>query len=106
MGFEDGIFKLSNGQDVKFDKVFMVAADVWEETFNERVIAGHRNNRDFENDKVGLYLMEVTNSIIVVHAKDDNLLAISANTANRWFFRRRRLGQFGSWTATSFFASR
>lgn len=94
--FEDGIFKLSDGQDVKFDKVFMVAADVWEETFNERVIAGHRDHRDFENNKVGVYLMEATQKIIVVHAKDDDLLAISAKIANRWFCRRRRLGQFGA----------
>jgi len=97
-GCEDGCIKLSNGEDMTFNTVFMVAADVWEETFNERVINGSTRHRDFDNCKVGLYLSQMTKrNIVVVHSTNDLALSVSAHYLNRGFFKSyRRLGFYGS----------
>jgi len=96
--FEFGIPKLSNGEEMKFNSVFMVGADVWEETFNERVINGSRYHRDFNDGEVGLHLMNATErNIVIMHAKNDDALFLSSNIVNRgFFFSYRRLGQFGA----------
>merc|ERR1719507_1771892 len=82
--FNDGKHQLRNGKDAKFNTVFMVGADVWEETFNERVIDGSVQHPDFRNDKVGLHLMEITDkNIVIVHATNDIFLGLSARIHRR-----------------------
>merc|ERR1719203_239669 len=87
-----------NGEEmVNAETVFMVAADVWEETFNDRVINGSWKHRDFNDDKVGLSLLNLTsNKVVVVHATNDTALKVSGSYTNRGFFKSfRRLGHFG-----------
>jgi len=96
--FESSIPKLKNGEEIKFNTIFMVAADIWEETFNERIINGSRRHRDFDNGEAGLYLLKATErKIVIAHAKDDDALWLSSNILNRGLFKSyRRLGQFGA----------
>merc|ERR1711937_993459 len=88
---ERGIPKLSDGSYLSFNNIFMVAACLWEETFNERVING--NHPDYDDSKVGLYLMQMTKKkIICVHNHRDTSLKWSKNLVNK---QRRRWGQYG-----------
>merc|ERR1712029_888889 len=85
------------GEEVMYETVFMVAPDVWEETFNDRVINGSWKHRDFNDDKVGLSLLKMTNNkVVVVHARNDLPLKLSGSYTNRGCIKSfRRLGYYG-----------
>lgn len=88
---EKGIPKLSDGSQLSFNNLFMVAADIWEETFNKRVIDD--SHPDYDNPKVGLLVLQmVKGKIVCCHSHKDNALWWSRNTMH-WF--KRRWGQFG-----------
>mmetsp|Transcript_49984 Transcript_49984/g.60130 ORF Transcript_49984/g.60130 Transcript_49984/m.60130 type:complete len:471 (+) Transcript_49984:1-1413(+) len=81
-----------SGETRNFEAVFMVAADIWEETFNARVI----NNTDihpggFKAD-AGLKLLDMVNTKVVVVHNQNDIPLLGSHKVNSF---RRRLGQFG-----------
>jgi len=76
-----------------FDNIFMVAADVWEEVFNTRVIDGSRSGMmDWKDTGLKLVRM-VSQKINIVHYEDDRALFWSS--ANNGWKTHTRLGRFG-----------
>eukprot|EP00548_Thalassiothrix_antarctica_P005035 CAMPEP_0194132600 /NCGR_PEP_ID=MMETSP0152-20130528/3031_1 /TAXON_ID=1049557 /ORGANISM="Thalassiothrix antarctica, Strain L6-D1" /LENGTH=335 /DNA_ID=CAMNT_0038827705 /DNA_START=61 /DNA_END=1068 /DNA_ORIENTATION=+ len=81
----------------RFDSIFMVAADVWEEIFNERVInpSWYWRLRDPIYGKAGLNLCKMlkddNSKIYIVHYKEDMALrgSVLTNPGNS------RLGRYG-----------
>jgi len=80
----------------KFDHIFMVAADVWEEVFNDRVITGKSPGNAKWGD-AGLKLCRMVHSKIhIVHYEDDNVLWLSsAQNGGILGSTHTRLGRFG-----------
>jgi len=86
-----------------FANIFLVAADIWEEAFNARVIAGEEHHEYMVyGGGVGLKLCKMLKKggkIHVFHNKWDGTLMISKNIYNG---TRRRLGQYGSGSQDSY----
>jgi len=76
-----------------FDHIFMVAADVWEEVFNERVITGAETGVMDWGD-TGLKLCRMVQSKVhIVHYEDDDALFYSSSLNG--MRTHTRLGRFG-----------
>jgi len=79
--------------DLNIDQIFMVAADIWDETFNERVVRGQKGPKELLKEKAGLHILQqARKNVHILHSKGDNAL-FASTTVNSL---RRRVGQFGS----------
>lgn len=80
-----------------FENVFMVAADVWEECFNDRV---HKGDTYWEFGNAGWKLCQmVVGKIYICYYANDWALNLSKNAilTNKG---QQRLGRYGSWPQT------
>lgn len=94
--FDEGTPELESGEKVKFNTYFCVAADVWEEIFNTRVIDGSMKIASgFTDQDVGLNVLNAVQKCVIVHAQDDRALRASASYHGNVIFKERRIGQFG-----------
>jgi len=85
---EDGPIK-----DLNVDQIFMAAADIWDETFNENVVRGPENHEGGFKKDVGLHILnQAKKNVHVLHNRYDDALQLS-NGVNGFDCR---LGQFGS----------
>jgi len=90
----------SNAEDVegRFENVFMVAADVWEEVFNTRVIEDSwwQNPFNYNNHwkDTGLKVCKMVKDTGKVHILSyPNDLALTGSSVEN--YNRRRLGRYG-----------
>jgi len=84
--------------DLNIDQIFMVAADIWDETFNERVVRGQDGPKEDLKKRVGLHILnQARKNVHILHSRNDYALILSRNVNGPG---RRRVGQFGSFEQT------
>lgn len=89
------LFSFASQQNInpgkKFDQIFMVAADVWEEVFNKGAIEKTYRHNEWEDAGLKVVrMLKEGGKVHCIHYKHD--LALKGSVAENW---RTRLGSYG-----------